>query len=542
MGAHYKAERCCRGGSAIFQRSAERDSPWPGLAIVLVLAVAARVYLIATTVVVARDGVTFIQYAKGLAADPIAEIRAQDQHPGYPAILLATHRLIGQWLGADPVDQWPLAGQIAAAVFSLGAVLAAYAIGAWVWSVRVGLITALFMGMLPRLCQVSSDALSDAPHLTFYLWGLAFLIRALKTEWFGWLLAASACSACAFLIRPEGGSVLVVGVAVVLVQRRATAWSWRGRVMAVVAMGVVFFAVAGPYMAASGRVVKKKNVFELFGLDEAVEAAVPHRAITADPQVRPLHRADTPLPLPVFLLYHWIRACRVVYFVLAIPALFIGSRARPREALPIAFAGGLHLILLTALQTSFGYLSLRHMMVLAALTLPFSAVTFVWLVELAVARFASEARQDRLRVRVLATVLGAACAIGPTVPYILRTIGGDSGHLVAAGRWLRAHSEPGQLVMTTRTRLAYYADRPRLYMPDTAELGDLAQAVAGNRPDYVALDASRVTAPHRNPAFFEQLGESALGGSLQKIYESPGLGRDVVIYRVRGTKTSCPGQ
>ncbi len=508
--------------------------------IVLALTIAVRVYLIATTAIISRDGVTFIYYARGLAADPIAEVRKQDQHPGYPAILLATHSLIGGWLAEEPVDQWPLAGQVAAMVFGLGAVMAAYAIGTWLWSSRIGLITALFMGMLPRLCQVSSDALSDAPHLALYLWGLAFLIRALRTDRLVWLLAAAAYSGLAFLVRPEGGSILVVGIVVVMIQRDRRLWPWRRRLAAVAAMGAVFLALAGPYMAASGRVIKKKNIFELIGFDEdPASAAVERRVVEPTPS---RHRADSAMPTPVFLIYYWIRACRVVYFVLAIPVLFVGHTSRPREALPLAVAGVLHLTLLYALRSSFGYLSLRHTMVLAALTLPFSAWALCWLVDQIVARSAFERTGIRPRLRGLATLIGAVCAIAPTTPYILRTIGGDSEYLIEAGRWLRAHSEAHQSVMTTRLRLAYYADRPRYPWPDTGKIEDLRGALEKYEPDFVAVDAGRITAPHRNPDFFAELARSEVGRRLRKI-DVPQAGRErVVIYRVLGAASLGSGR
>ncbi len=524
-------------------RPRQRRNILIGLIVVLLAAGAVRGYLVATTEIVSRDGITFTKYAQGLRTDPVGEMRRQDQHPLYPATLLAAYSLVGPWLADEPVHAWPLAGQIASLLGGLLVVWAAYALGRAMWDERVGLTTALFAAMLPELCQVSANALSDGLHLGLYLWGLVALLGAMRANRLGRLAAAAILSGLAFLVRPEGGSILAVGLAMVLTVGRGQGWPLRRRAAGVAILLACFFAVASPYMLAVGSVIQKKNVFELFGLDDLADASAPTGPIAANrssigsadysPEVNAPVRGDLFQSVPVQVLYFWGRACRVVYLLLALPALAMQLVPRPRGLKAIAIAALLHLSLVYALASSYGYLSLRHLLTLAVLTLPFAAATFVWIVDQASVRLAF-GRDRRARfVRPLVYLVGVVVVVAPTVPWMLRPIGGGKGYLVAAGRWLHHHSQPGELVFTSRSRVAYYAERPMRVAPDTGSVKKVLAGIKAIKPDYYVVDQVHITAPHRNPDFFAGLESRPLRRRLELIHEEPGPTGKVVIYRVK---------
>jgi len=510
---------------------------------VFLAAGAVRGYLIATTEIVSRDGITFTKYAQGLGTDPVGEMRRQDQHPLYPAMLLAAHSLVGQWLADEPVHSWPLAGQIVSLLGGLLAVGAAYALGKAMWDERVGLTTALFAAMLPELCQVSANALSDGLHLGLYMWGLVAVLGAMRANRLRRLAAAAVLSGLAFLVRPEGGSVLAVGLAMVLTVGRGRGWPLRRRAAGVAILLACFLAVTGPYMFTVGRVVQKKSIFELFGLDEWANAPTMTQPVAAGrppiaaarhpPDANAAVRGDVFQSVPVQLLYFWGRACRVVYLLLALPALTMLLVPRPRGLKAIVIAALLHLSLVYALGSSFGYLSLRHLLTLAALTLPFSAATFVWMVDQASVRLAfGRDRRARL-VRPLVYLVGVVAVVAPTLPWMLRPIGGGKGYLVAAGRWLHDHSQPGELILTSRSRVAYYAERPMRVAPDTGSVRKVLAGIKAIKPDYYVVDQVHITAPHRNPDFFAGLESRPLRRRLELIHEEPGPTGKVAIYRVK---------
>ena len=526
------------------------------LIVILLIAAGIRIYLIATTEIVSRDGITFAKYARALGADPLPTLRDQAQHPLYPLAVLLVYSAVGRWLAAEAVFAWPVAGQIASMLGGMVAVWAAYALGRVMWDRRVGLTTALFAAVLPELCQVSGDALSDGLHLGLYLCGLVAVLQAWRVGRPWWLIVAGGLSGLAFLTRPEGGSILVIGLAMVAMGRRQPEWTWRRRFAGGAILLASFSVVAGPYMVAVGRVVQKKNIFELFGLDESRESAAV-RGVPADapdaraaclPTDSAAGRVNRPARAGVFdwvpfqLLYHWGRACRLVYLLLALPALSSHLVTRPRGARFLLIAFVLHMCLLYALFSSYGYLSLRHLLVPAALTLPFAAATCVRLVD-QISVLAGSRHDRRARVvRPIVYLVTLTAVIGPTLPRALRPLGQTNDYLIAAGRWLHEHSQPGQTVLTTRNRIAYSAELTMLPGPDTGQMKHLASYIRQLKPTYYVVEASHVTSPDRNPDFFADLEASPLGKRLAPIHEErarpPNRKGRVLIYRVDPSATS----
>ncbi|MBN1346825.1 MAG: glycosyltransferase family 39 protein [Phycisphaerae bacterium] len=531
-GLYNDSPRQTDGGRTIEPRNARRKTVIAAMAAVFALGLAVRIHLIHTTELVSRDGITFVKYARGLQADPLTTMRDQDQHPLYPASILIVYSAVGQWLAPDPVDAWPLAGQIASLLGSMLAIWAAFALGWIMWDQRVGVITALFMAMLPELCQVGADALSDGLHLGLYLWGLVAVLRGLHRNDMRWLAAAAVLSGLAFLIRPEGGSILVVGLFTMVIARQAQGWTRRRRIIGTAVLLICFFAVAGPYMAAVGRLVQKKSLIELFGLGAADQSAMLRKPADPAPVDAMIARAETKLPIAIDLIYHWARSCRLIYLLLALPALTARIVPRPRGIGPVFFAAGLHLCLLYALSASFGYVSLRHLLVLVALTMPFAAATFVWIVDQASIRIASRHNRRAKAVRRLVYLVGVILVVGPTTPYMFRVIGEDGAYLIKAGRWLRDHSEPEQSVLTTRNRVAYYAERKMLAGPDTGQMKHWESYVRVLKPDYLVVDEAHETSEDRNPDFFANLHASTLGRRLILIHKEPGPKGSLWIYRV----------
>jgi hypothetical protein len=133
-------------------------------------------------------------------------------------------------------------------------------------------------------------------------------------------------------------------------------------------------------------------------------------------------------------------------------------------------------------------------------------------------------------------VIVALAVIGPTVPWILRPIGGARGYIVSSGRWLRRHSRPGDLVLTYDSRIAYYANRPMMMWFEGGSPDDLDAILARSRPAYFAIDEPSVPGPERNPRLPAEVRAFALRGRLTLLHEETyGVRRQtgkVLIYRL----------
>jgi 4-amino-4-deoxy-L-arabinose transferase-like glycosyltransferase len=497
------------------------------LLFIVLLAAALRIGLALTAVCIAPDGALFIEYAQRLARHPVDAMRSYDQHPLYPAALLAVHTLIQPFLTAGH-DAWIAAGRIVSILSSVAAILAIAWLGRRLYDNSRALIAATLLAILPDACQLGAEVLSDSLHLALYLLSIAALVDALHTPTIRALLICSLASALAFLTRPEGAEPLLLAL---LAVGFIPAWSWRRRGAAFVALLAVFFAVAGPYQLATGKLIPKKSLSELLQFASAPAPHAPPMPVTPtaarqpdstpsrDPTSFPTTFALAHLPVPLEVLYQWLRAGRVIYVLLAILAL-VAARPSPRGGRLLAAAAALHLLVLSALKSSYDYLDRRHALVLAALCLPLAAAAIAWLADQLAIRIRQPAGAPHPRL-----VAGIVLICGLlTAPWLFRPLGGDDAHIVNAARWLAEHSAESDTLLGDRRmhRVALYADRP------FAEWGwwrgsvkRLAADLDRLRPSFFAVDVAHMTDPALNPDFFADL-DRLLGQRLELVHAEPG--------------------
>lgn len=208
------------------------------LTLVVLAALGVRLLVAGRAEMISRDGAKFIWYAQGLNHDPLGEMRLQDQHPLYPALVLGTHKVLDSIraifgvVPVDPVQSWSLAAVIVTLVGGAAVVIAVYLLANALFDARVALIAALLAAVAAEFCQLSADALSDMPHLSVYLWAMAAGIHGLRDRKRVWLFIAGVLSGIAFLFRPEGAEVaIVITVGIALLAR---GWSLRDRAIGVV--------------------------------------------------------------------------------------------------------------------------------------------------------------------------------------------------------------------------------------------------------------------------------------------------------------------
>jgi len=520
-----------------------------GLLVICAIGLVLRAYHVWVAVAISPDSALLIDYTRQLVEEPLAALRAYDQHPLYPVLILAFHAPIG-WIADAGSTGWILAGRLVAITGSLGAILAIYWLTSRLYGRRRGLIAAAMLAVLPDACRVGADVLTDLPHLALYLAGLAGLLTGMQTRRWRYLLAAAAASALAFLTRPEGGAVLLVGLFVLLFQRT---WPVRRRAGLAAAMVLVFFCLAGPYQLAVGKLIPKKSPLELFkfGFAACVErpdrtSPLPHQEPCENIGVggpTPQRLANSPhfataLPVPLNVLRQWVRTGRVVYILLAIVGV-IATRPRGVGARVLGFALGIHLLLMHALEYRYGYLDRRHALILVALSLPLAAEGTGWLSRRVVARMGGARRVRRLQL-----VIGiVAFCVLVTSPWLLRPINGGDEHVRASARWLAAHSVSDTPIISDSRlrRVALYADRPFVeWRWWGGDVPYLAECLKEHPTGYFIVDARHMTLPERNPAFFEDL-DKQFGQRLELLHAEPAPPpaepTEIRIYRYRAVPT-----
>lgn len=423
--------------------------------ILLSAALCVGIYLIATTVLIASDGVLYIQYAQQLGINPIEIIKAQYQHPGYPGVIYAVHYIFNLLFGQDvSIQSWIYCGQATALVFRLSALAVLFFISRHLLGARLSLWAILILIVLPKPAEYGSDVLSDWPHLFFLSAGLLLLLKGAGRRWrlYG---VAGLCSGMGYLIRPECAQLIILGV---LWQ----GWKWfrkqdsadrRKNLSCVIVLIAGFLILAAPYMYLKGAVFPKKNVGQFVSMPD-------YQVISAGESL------GSPNPVQSVLMAAGKLAGNMgetlMWFF--IPAAVLGTyrwfKSRDRfdaDVFIVSMVILLNIPVVIWLYCKYGYMSDRHTL---PLFLPPILFVPLGLRELAgwFQRRLPFAGQTAQRPSVwFAILLGAGLLF--CAPKLLEPIRREKQGYRAAADWLKANTDSHSIIAVPDHRISFYAER-----------------------------------------------------------------------------------
>jgi hypothetical protein len=443
------------------------------VSILLIVVLCVGIYLILTTVIIAKDGITFINYAKRLETAPVQTMMNEFQHPGYPLLILAANKTAQLFYKNTSILSWIYCAQSVTLISRLLAIIVLYFIGKRLFSAGLSFWGTLIIILLPHPAEYGSDALSDWPHLFFLTMGLFLLFNgALKKRW--WIFGFAGLAAGAgYLIRPECVQLVVLGILWLVLQ---LLWSKRtlniNKVfLAISGLMVGFMAIAGPYMYSKGAVFPKKNVgqfsptMQTQGIAEEEKQAEPTSPHIL--QYTPLNIAKA-----IIKLVENIGETLMWFFV---PAMFIGMykwfKARkcagPETFFVIAIII-LNVPVMIWLYCKYGYMSYRHtlpLLILPVLYIPtglqeiamWCQKRFSGKVEVSLAKN----RDERFWFFLLLIIGISICT-----PKLLRPIGSDKQGYRASAQWLKANTDIDAVTAVPDIRISFYAERKELVYKD----------------------------------------------------------------------------
>lgn len=486
-----------------------------GLVASCVIAAALSIIAMARSQVIAKDGVNFIGLAQRLEDHPAQTMRETDQHPGYPALILGMRKILSI-LGSDSsLREWTLAAQGVSLIAGIGCVVLVWKITRTLFDSPLPEIAALLAACLPVFRQNGADALSDTPHLAFYLLSIYCGCQGLERRSFRYFALCGLASGVAYWIRPEGlVAAACAGFAIVF----CTAWlrvlSPRQGICAALCVSVAALVVCAPYVVIKGKLTNKKSPFS----EIPTSGYVPHSSPTAvaaanevDPandlagvrmENKPHHgsaddtaRSNTrPGRLRLALWEFGKEFTQGMYYFLLVPlavGCFAPGRLRSRT-LPTVIVTTAILVqagLLIALHFSVGYLSHRHVMPDLALCMPILAAG-TWFIAcdviVPIARHWLAVRLKR-RIALGLTMLAFMVALLPTATRPIHS----SEHVVgSAAQWLAGHSDPGSRVLATSNLVGFYSGRTTQVLG--VEVDELANALqlnsAERKWDFLVLE------------------------------------------------------
>jgi 4-amino-4-deoxy-L-arabinose transferase-like glycosyltransferase len=449
------------------------------ISILLAIAMCVGAYLISTTVIIAKDGVTFIEYAKNLTVSPIRTMLGQNQHPGYSFLILTAHRIAKLAYEGPSFWSWIYSAQIVALIFRLLTIVVLYFVGKEIVGPRFSFLAILILILLPKPAEYGSDALTDWPHLFFLSAGFLLLLRgAINRK--SWLFGfAGLLAGLGYLIRPECAQLVVLGFLWLALQLFWTKRiiSQRKVALALVLLFVGFIVTAGPYMKLKGAVFPKKNIGR-FNLNTGHQENY-GKCRELSNSMDTAGFAPTNVTKAVWELFEQSSDLLMWFFV---PALLIGTyryfkekKLYEPEAFFIAALIALNIPTLIWLYCNYGYIDGRHVLPLVTFTIfyvPFGLQTFVNWLNAKLSKIRLETKQNpQLWLFILTTAGLFVC-----VPKLLTPLNTDKQIYREAAQWLAENTDEKDIVAVSDIRISFYAERQGLYWKD-GEIPEQAQYI-----------------------------------------------------------------
>lgn len=423
------------------------------LLILLTITLCVGIYLIVSTVVIAKDGVTFIEYAKCLEINPAQTMVEQDQHPGYPTTILGIHKATRSLCEGKPEFSWIYSAQSVALMFRVFAIVILYFIGKNLVGAQFSFWGVLILIFLPKPAAYGSDALSDWPHLFFLAGGFLLLLQGAihrRGKLFGFV---GLVAGLGYLVRPECAQLVVYGslwLGLQLLWGKKTLGGPK-TVFALVLLIVGFLIVVGPYMKLKGTVFPKKHAGKFALSTQASSVYHSQQQIVSNTAyIAPLHVAGA-----FAKLFENIGETLMWFFV---PALLVGwykyfrkqNWYEPEVFYVIVFIV-LNIFLVLWLYCKFGYMSNRHTLPLVMFTIFCIPVGLQALAAWLEKRFP---KGTQVWFIVLIMVGIVICT-----PKLLRPLHHDKLIFRKAAQWLAENTLEDDLIAVPDSRISFYSGR-----------------------------------------------------------------------------------
>lgn len=459
----------------------QQDKSYDGIRVTILLAVAfvIGVYLIATTVLIARDGISYISYAKELSVDPVRTIQdgsgciPEHHTPGYPLLILTIHSLVSLFYKSPSVLCWIYSAQIAALMCRLLALVPLYFIGRMLIGSKMSFWALLILAILPHPAKWGSDALRDWPHVLFLATGFFLLLWGAKREKWWAFGATGFVTGLGYLIRPICVQLIVYGVLWLLFN---LFWSGRnigrGKIILALALLLIGFAVpTGPYMKVKGKIVPERLRLIINSFSRSPESnETQERTLSVNTLVETRYMARvTPRNIAKGLgkLVNRLAEIMMYFFV---PPLLIGFCCHYHfRKLPTKVEDFFMIVfVLTNIATLLlryccpgSVLSKRYILPLVVFTIFYVPIGLQVMGTWTAKHFSNKTAQTYVQMKEPRLWSFILLIVGMIIcmPKLLRPMRIDKEGYRAAAEWLHNNTPKDELIAVFDLRISFYAER-----------------------------------------------------------------------------------
>jgi uncharacterized membrane protein YqaE (UPF0057 family) len=235
------------------------------IAILVSIALGIGVYLIATIVLIAKDGTLYIECARQIADNPIEAVRNMSPCPGYPFLIYLMHKVVELFYGATSLQGWIISAQTVSLLSKIIASAALYLVGSYFVGPRLSFYGVLILSILPDSAEYGSDVLTEWSFLMFLTTGFLLLLLGVQYHK-NWIFGLAGIAAgLGYLTRSECCQLVIYGSGWLLFNLIRP----QGKMKRIKATGALILLLAGfaviaiPYMRLKGYVFPDQSIWKL---------------------------------------------------------------------------------------------------------------------------------------------------------------------------------------------------------------------------------------------------------------------------------------
>lgn len=414
-------------------------------------------YLIATTAVISKDGVGYIERAQQLSIDPIAVIR---QHPpGFPFMIMVTHKLAGLFSQSNSVYTWIYSAQFITLLCRLLAVAGLYLIGRLFVGSRDSFRAMLILLVLPYPAEMASEVIREWPHLLFFSWGALTLILAVNNNSRSFFLIVGVIAGIGHIVRPECVQIAIYAIVWLLIRfcSPASDFGRRKCLTAALLLAGGLMTVVVPYVSMKGEFLPDK--LQNLGFQAKVTEACEAGGLNVKKYYPGVVFAVNRVFEGAVKLFERIGQNLMYYFTLPV---FVGFYLRFRKAGGSEFIErilifgiiSLYLLMLMLLYHDYGYISRRH-------CLPVVVFSIFYLpkgIEAVSAFMCKIMKQNNTPQKNLLTFIFFCIGIFVCLPKLFAVRDGKAGY-AATANWIKENTPKEAIIAVSDRRISFYAER-----------------------------------------------------------------------------------
>jgi hypothetical protein len=443
--------------------------------IIILLAIAAGIgiYLITTTVLIAKDAMRYIPQAQQFSIDTISAIRGEPfrgEPSGYPFLIYVIHKLVVMFGGSNSEYSWMYSAQAVSLLCRLGALVALYFIGKLLTGGRQSFWAVLILVVLPYPAKFGSDILRDWPYILFLVVGfLVLLLAANQGKW--WMFGlVGLIAALGHMIRPECAQLVIYGAAWLMIgfflpNLRGTPYGrsmTKPKIACALAILIAGFIIpAAPYMKIRGKILPTK-LEQLLSSSQLQSDEGRQHNYDDGTQIQTASTFAGSTAMAFSRLFGRIGENLMYFFA---PALLIGLYHRFRrltltttaEKFFIATFIFLNVTMMILLYHKHGYISRRHCLPLTVLTIFYVPIGLVALADWLRKAFCKNQPEPKKNSQIFTTLLIIGVII--CLPKLLKPLRIEKQGYRDVAKWLNTNSTPEDIIAVTDSRTAFYAQR-----------------------------------------------------------------------------------